>query len=49
MSTTEETKQQIIEEIGKVTNAWDEPLDEVHDIPPIANALMARFNIEAAS
>lgn len=24
-----------------VTNAWDEPLDEVHDVPPITNAIIA--------
>ncbi len=27
--------------IGKVTDSWDEPLDEVHDIPQIARAVAA--------
>lgn len=27
--------------IGAVTDNWDEPLDEVHDIPGIANAVLA--------
>ena len=27
--------------IQGVTDGWDEPLDEVHDVPPIVNALAA--------
>jgi hypothetical protein len=27
--------------IRSVTDLWDEPLDEVHDIPPIVNAILA--------
>lgn len=27
--------------ICEVTDAWDEPLDEVHDVPQIVNAVMA--------
>jgi len=27
--------------IGAVTDYWDEPLDEVHDIPAIVNAILA--------
>ncbi len=31
----------LAEVIGKVTDLWDEPLDEVHDIPQIARAVAA--------
>ena len=31
----------LTEVIGKVTDLWDEPLDEVHDIPQIARAVAA--------
>lgn len=27
--------------IKAVTDLWDEPLDEVHDIPQIVNAILA--------
>jgi hypothetical protein len=27
--------------IRDVTDAWEEPLDEVHDVPPIVNAVLA--------
>lgn len=27
--------------IRSVTDLWDEPLDDVHDIPPIVTALLA--------
>lgn len=27
--------------ICAVTNNWDEPLDEVHDVPQIVNAVLA--------
>lgn len=27
--------------VRSVTDTWDEPLDEVHDIPPIVNAILA--------
>lgn len=32
---------QITSAIRSVTDSWDEPLDEVHDIPPIVNAIVA--------
>ena len=31
----------LAEVIAKVTDLWDEPLDEVHDIPQIARAVAA--------
>ena len=31
----------LAEVIGRVTDLWDEPLDEVHDIPQIARAVAA--------
>lgn len=31
----------LTEVIGKVTDLWDEPLDDVHDIPQIARAVAA--------
>ena len=33
----------LAEVIGKVTDLWDEPLDEVHDIPQIARAVAQWF------
>lgn len=27
--------------ISEVTDLWDEPLDEVHDVPKIRNAILA--------
>lgn len=33
--------QTLIAIIRSVTDGWDEPLDEVHDIPPIVNAILA--------
>ena len=27
--------------IRSVTDLWPEPLDEVHDIPPVVNAVLA--------
>ena len=38
-STVDEDKLAAV--IGKVTDSWDEPLDEVHDIPQIARAVAA--------
>lgn len=35
------TRAELTEVIRSVTYLWDEPLDEVHDIPPIVNALAA--------
>ena len=34
-------QKQLIALIQSVTDGWDEPLDDVHDIPPIANAILA--------
>lgn len=34
------TVEMIAEAIAKVTDMWDEPLDEVYDIPPIARAIL---------
>jgi hypothetical protein len=36
----------ITEAIRSVTDNWDEPLDEVHDIPPIVNAVLATLASE---
>lgn len=44
--TTTVTAEQVTSEIYKVTSNWDEPLDDVHDIPQITNALLARFRIQ---
>lgn len=39
---TEQTISERIEAaIRSVTDLWDEPLDEVHDVPQIVNALLA--------
>jgi len=35
----------IADTIRSVTDGWDEPLDDVHDIAPIVNALLANFEI----
>ena len=39
------TREGVARAIRSVTDRWDEPLDEVHDVPPIADALLARFTI----
>ena len=39
------TRDEVARAIRSVTDRWDEPLDEVHDVPPIADALLARFTI----
>ena len=39
------TREEVARAIRSVTDRWDEPLDEVHDVPPVADALLARFNI----
>ena len=39
------TREEVARAIRSVTDRWDEPLDEVHDVPPIADALLARFTI----
>jgi hypothetical protein len=39
MSETE--REALAEVIQSVTDNWDEPLDEVHDVPAIINAILA--------
>ena len=39
------TRETVARTIRSVTDLWDEPLDEVRDVPPIADALLARFTI----
>ena len=39
------TRDEVARAVRSVTDRWDEPLDEVHDVPPIADALLARFTI----
>ena len=39
------TRDEVARAIRSVTDRWDEPLDEVHDVPPVADALLARFNM----
>ena len=39
------TRDEVARAIRSVTDLWDEPLDEVRDVPPIADALLARFTI----
>ena len=39
------TRDEVARVIRSVTDRWDEPLDEVHDVPPVADALLARFTI----
>ena len=39
------TRDGVARAIRSVTDHWDEPLDEVHDVPPVADALLARFTI----
>ena len=36
-----EQRTDLTEVIRSVTDLWDEPLDEVHDIPEIVNAILA--------
>ena len=43
--TAEETREEVARAIRSVTDRWDEPLDEVHDVPPVADAILARFTI----
>lgn len=35
------TSEEMDKVIASVTDKWDEPLDEVYDIPPIRNAILA--------
>lgn len=37
----DEAREALARTIAEVTDQWDEPLDEVHDIPQIVNALFA--------
>lgn len=37
----DETRDELARTIAEVTDQWDEPLDEVRDIPQIVNALLA--------
>ena len=39
------SREEVTRAIRSVTDRWDEPLDEVHDVPPIADAILARFTI----
>ena len=39
------TREEVSLAIRSVTDRWDEPLDEVHDVPPVADALLALFTI----
>ena len=39
------TRDEVARVIRSVTDRWDEPLDEVHDVPPVADALLARFTL----
>ena len=39
------TRDEVARAVRSVTDHWDEPLDEVHDVPPIADTLLARFTI----
>ena len=39
------TREEVTRAIRSVTDRWDEPLDEVHDVPPIADAILARFTL----
>ena len=39
------TREEVARAIRSVTDRWDEQLDEVRDVPPIADALVARFRI----
>jgi hypothetical protein len=34
-------KADLMQIIRTVTDQWDEPLDEVHDVPQIANAIIS--------
>lgn len=34
-------REELTKTIAAVTDTWDEPLDEVHDLPPIVNAILA--------
>jgi hypothetical protein len=45
---TETLAEVLAEAIRSVTDLWDEPLDEVHDIPPIVNAILAEARIVQA-
>jgi hypothetical protein len=38
---TDEIREALARTIAEVTDQWDEPLDEVHDIPQIVNAVLA--------
>ena len=39
------TREEVARAIRSVTDRWDEQLDEVHDVPHIADALLARFTL----
>ena len=39
------SREEVTRAIRSVTDRWDEPLVEVHDVPPIADAILARFVI----
>ena len=38
-------RDEVARAVRSVTDHWDEPLDEVHDVPPIADTLLARFTM----
>lgn len=44
---SEEGGEGLSEVIRAVTDLWDEPLDEVHDVPQIANAILAAGYVPA--
>lgn len=41
MSNEQSIRDEIAREIRAVTDGWAEPLDEVHDVPQIVNAILA--------
>jgi hypothetical protein len=41
MSDLSDARDVLVKIVATVTDGWDEPLDEVHDIPQIVNAILA--------
>lgn len=38
-------REQLMKVIAEVTDKWDESLDDVHDLPPIVDAILARYRL----
>lgn len=42
---SDDTREKLARTVMNVTDRWDEPLDAVHDIPQILDAILSRFDV----